>query len=221
MPCRLSRLRPPLGITMRVFSLLLVSLVAPSCAYRFTNERLVRPEGIRTIAVEAVFDTSREVIPHEILWESLQSAFASDGHLRLVSQGQADALVRAHLKQASISATGTEQLNGPRKEPVPFKSDSPPPPSEYPTLTQASRYKDTAVLQTVVDVEVWNLWTRSLLFRQTYSLGENFRAVHQTKNGEFTTAANDFLRYDEAAIARFQSISRSIAQSVVRDLLVR
>jgi hypothetical protein len=181
----------------------------------------MRPEGIRTIAVEAVFDTSREVLPHEILWESLQAAFASDGHLRLVSQSQADALVRAHLKQASISATGTEQLNGPRQEPVPFKGSTPPSPSEYPPLTQASRYKDTAVLQSVVEVEVWNLWTRSLLLRQTYSLAENFRAVHQTKNGEFTTAANDFLRYDEAAMARFQSLSRNIAQAVVRDLLVR
>lgn len=203
------------------FVLFLWPLVFSGCAYRFTNERLVRPEGIRTIAVEAVFDTSREVLPHEVLWESLQSAFASDGHLRLVSQSQADALVRAHLKQATISATGTEQLNGPRKEPLPFNGNTPPSPSEYPTLTQASRYKDTAVLQTVVEVEVWNLWTRSLLFRQTYSLGENFRAVHQTKNGEFTTAANDFLRYDEAAMARFQNISRNIAQSVVRDLLVR
>lgn len=193
----------------------------PACTYRFTNERLARPEGIRTIAVEAVYDTSREVLAHEILWESLQAAFAADGHLRLVSQSQADALVRAHLRQASMDATGTEQLNGPRQEPVPYKGETPPPPADYPPLTQASRYKDTATIRTVVDVEVWNLTTHSVLLKQTYSLGENFRAVHQTKNGEFTTAGNDFLRYDEASTAKFQNISRNIAQAVVRDLLVR
>ena len=209
-----------LGFALRYAVATMVWLAA-GCTYRFTNERLMRPEGIQTVAIEAVYDTSREVLPHEILWESLQAAFATDGHLRLVAQSQADALVRAHLRQASIVATGTEQLNGPRKEPNPYNSDSPPPPSDYPPLSQASRYKDTAHLRTVVDVEIWNLRTRALLLKQTYSLGENFRAVHQTKNGEFTTAGNDFLRYDEAATAKFQNISRSIAQSVVRDLLVR
>lgn len=203
------------------FLLGLILVCETGCTYRFTNTRLTLPKGVRTIAIEAVYDTSREVLPHEILWESLQTAFASDGHLRLTSQSQADALVRAHLKQASIVATGTEQLNGPRKEPNPYTSSTPPPLSEYPTLSQASRYKDTAHLRTVVEVEIWDLRTRNVLLRQTYALGENFRAVHQTKNGEFTTAANDFLRYDEAATAKFQNISRTIAQSVVRDLLFK
>jgi hypothetical protein len=87
-------------------------------------------------------------------------------------------------------------------------------------MTQASRYKDTAQLRAVVDVEVWNLRTRSVIMRQTYDLAENFRAVHQTKNGDFTTPENDFLRYDEAAAAKFKSISRTIALAVVRDLLL-
>ena len=55
----------------RFASFLLLSLCVISiagCAYRFTNKHIVTPEGIKTIAVEAIYDTGREVIRHELLW---------------------------------------------------------------------------------------------------------------------------------------------------------
>src|SRR5690606_27855960 len=94
-----------------------IFFLATSCASRFTNEHVVKPEGIQTIAVEAVFDTSREVLPHEAFWGSLQTAFAANGHLQVVPQSDADALVRAHVKSAAIRHIGSPSVQKPEDDP--------------------------------------------------------------------------------------------------------
>lgn len=192
------------------------------CTYRFTNDSIVKPQGVRTIAVEAVYDTSREVIPHEILWESLQLAIAADGHLRLVGQSEADALMRAHIKSAAITADGGEQNSGAKKDPKPYADESlVPPPNEFPNLALSGRYRDSARVSYETQIEVFHLHTRELLFKQTYSGSEMFRAVHQTASRQFTVPENDFLRFEEAANAKFKEISKSIARQAVRDFLLR
>jgi hypothetical protein len=192
------------------------------CTYRFTNDSIVKPEGVHTIAVEAVYDTSREVIPHELLWESLQLAIAADGHLRLVGQSEADALMRAHIKSAAITADGGEQKSGAKNEPKPYGSDTEVPgPNQFPNLALSGRYRDSARVTFETQIEVFHLHTRELLFKQTYSGSEMFRAVHQTASRQFTVPENDFLRFEEAANAKFKEITKTIARQAVRDFLLK
>ena len=217
--------------TQRAYALLSVvaslCLCTTACAYRFTNQHVSPPPGVRTIAVEAIYDTSREVLPHEMLWESLQSAFASDGHLRLTSQSGADALVRAQIKSASVMPAGGNIANDLNvsdqttkiKDPKAFSLTSPPPlPNQFRRLTQAGEYQDKATISTVIDVEVWNLNTRALLFKKTYPTSATFQALHANAS---TTANNNHLRFDEAGRASFKLIADGVANDVVKGLMLR
>src|SRR3989338_6044213 len=67
------------------------------CTYRFSNLYLQPPKGIHTLYIESIFDSSREVVPHEILWEKIQKAFALNGKLVLTPKVEADAYLRAHI----------------------------------------------------------------------------------------------------------------------------
>jgi hypothetical protein len=188
------------------------------CVYRFTNEHIVRPEGIRTVAVEAIWDTSREVIPHEVLWQALQDAFAADGNLLLVSQRHADALVRAHIKDARVGGAGPIRDLGPKKDPKVTDPNDPPGPGDFRQLTRAGQIREDGVVAMLVDVEVWSLRTRTLLMRKTYPVSDTFRAAYAI--GSTTVPSNDFLRYQESLDARVLAMSQSIAQQVVQTLLV-
>ena len=193
------------------------SAFLPACVYKFSNKNLKTPEGIRTVAIEAVFDTSREVLHHENLWSELQKAFATDGHLRVVTVGKADALVRAHIKSASLTPSGESQTNGPERDPKVFNGEIPEDPTKFQLLSQAGKYRDKAVISTVVEVEVWNLWTRTLILKRSYSLSDSLQTIHGTA---ITTKGNDFLRLEESSDARFHEMSKNIANQVVRDLFI-
>lgn len=209
-----------LGLPMktRLIQLAVLCLPLAGCAYTFTNAHLQRPAGVESIAIEAIYDTSREVLPHEMLWQSLQNAFAADGHLRVVPEAAADALVRAHIKSAGIAATGTNQDNKPIKDPRVFDGNTPASPTAFKKLTEAGEYRNEGSIASVVEVEVWNLRTRSLLLKQTYSLADGFRAIHIGTPG--VNEANDHLRYQEAVDASFKTIAENVSRNVVRDLLV-
>ena len=197
----------------------LVTLPAwTGCAYTFTNTHVQRPSGVESVAVEAIYDTSREVLPHELLWQSLQDAFASDGHLRLAPEAAADALVRAHIKAAQISPIGSNPANGVQKDPQVFDHTSPSAPARFRTLTQAGQYRDKGQVVATVEVEVWNLHTRELLMKRTYPLSDPFQAIHNATPG--VNRPNDHLRYQEAVDASFKTIADNISRNVVRDLLV-
>ncbi len=199
----------------------MVWLSLTGCTYQFTNDSIIRPNGIQTIAVEAVYDTSREVVPHELLWEALQFGIAADGHLKLVGQKEADVLMRAHLKSAQTIAGGTELYTGSKKDPNPYDQETPPTPDQFSNLTLSGRYRDSGTVSYVVDVEVYHLRTHQLIFKQTYGGSELFRAVHQTGNRQFTVPENDFLRYDEAITAKYKVIARGIGRSAIRDFLLK
>lgn len=197
-----------------------VAFALGGCVYRFTNNHIERPEGIRTVAVEAVYDTSREVVPHEVLWEALQNAFAADGHLRLAPQSDADALVRAHLKDVLQTPSGTLTPNGPKDDPRDIlKPDSVPTAKlgEYRPLTQAGEYRSTSTIAATIEIEVWSLRTRTLLMKRAYPVTATFNAERALGDGKL----NHWLRYQEAADATFKTLSVGVAQQVVKDLLVR
>jgi hypothetical protein len=155
-----------------------------------------------------------------MLWEALQNAFAADGHLKVVPQASADALVRAHVKQAGVAHVGSDQENDlVVNDPEVFDGTRPNQPAEFKKLTQAGKYRDKGLLSAVVEVEVWNLRTRSLLMRRTYNVADVFQSLHF--GNPSVGRPNDHLRFQEAEEASFKQMAQNISRSVVRDLLVR
>ena len=71
-----------------------LALTMTACSYRFANPSIAPPPTVRSIAVEAVFDTGRRVLPHDLLWDSLQEAIIVSGKLRLAAPQVADAYLR-------------------------------------------------------------------------------------------------------------------------------
>ena len=192
-----------------------------SCAYRFSNAHVERPEGIRTIAIEAIYDTSREVLPHELFWEALQASFVADGKLRLASQYRADAYLRAHVRDATLTPACSIVKNPPERDPKTEGRVKLPRPPEFKPLAQAGELKTFGSVTVAVDIEVWSLRTQSLLMRRTYDLGQQFRAVHGFGKDAVTPRSNDYLRYEEAFEAKVKLMAEDLANRVVRDLLVR
>ena len=169
------------------------------------------------MAVESVYDTSREILPHELLWEELQRAIAAEGHLRLVSSSRADALLRARIKSARFSPTGTVV------RPQPMIKDPPPmQPGQLPfnyrdfrTLTEAAELMPSTSVVIEVELQLWHLTTQQKLFERTYVQSESFLSVRPS-----TSPRNNHLRDNEAFRADFARMSRSIAERFISDLLM-
>lgn len=218
MPQRLENRVPPCPArAKRLLSLIPVIPAIAGCVYRFSNLHVSPPQGIRTVAVEAVYDTSREILPHELFWEELQRAIAAEGHLRLASSSQADALLRARIKSARFSPTGT--VVRPQKM---IKDPSPMQPGEEPvnyrdfrTLTEAAELMPSTSVVVEVELQLWHLANREMLFERTYVQSESFLSVRPS-----TSPRNNHLRDHEAFRADFARMSRNIAERFISDLLM-
>lgn len=193
-----------------------------ACAYRFTNSHIERPEGIESIAVEAVYDTGREVLSHEIIWDELQAALAADGHLKVLPRHSADAILRAHIKTAEIAPGGTVSAQkDPEKDPKVF-SNPVPDVDEFRRMTQAHQVHNDGVLTVVLEVEVVSMRTKDVLLKRNYNMSKSFKAVHASANDTTTTTLdNDFLRYEEVVETKLRLAAKDISRQVVQDLLIR
>ena len=208
-------------MNFKIFRLLLafsLPLAATGCAYRFTNMYVEQPKNIKSIAIEAIYDTSREVLPHEIIWEEIQQAFARDGHLKVASRKNADALLRVHITKAGVGPTGEIYTTKPTAEdPKEFDKKDPPSFNQFRRLPYAGEARQKMTLIIAMQVEVWHLESKELLLERTYNLTESFRAVRPTGLPD----ATGFLRTEESMNADVASISRAAAESIVQDLLIR
>ena len=190
------------------------------CAYRLTNLHAASPNNIKTIHVEAVYDTSAEAIPHEQLWDELQRAFAANGQLRIAPASEADAILRAHIINTQISKSGerrVETTKAKRKDPEVFAGQTPPPtPGQLRDISIADDYFLKSAWRSVVRVEVWDLTTRKLMLQREYPL-----------SGEVTDVRGDqrtqihHVRHEESLNYSFRNAARSAAERVVSDLTVR
>lgn len=195
---------------------LLGSLLTLSCAYRFSNANLRPPVGVRSIAVEAVYDVSREVIPHELIWSAVQKELARSGRLLVTSQEEADAVMLITLSSATVNPAGT-----PSREPI----------SRDPTVTESEKgnYKDFKNLRRAgnwttdegvnlaLNVEVHDLKTRALLFNRNYSAGANFKSLRPIT---ITPTASGYLNYEEALQSKVKELSEQLASRIVADFLM-
>jgi len=187
--------------------------LATACTYRFTNVAMRPPPGVYSVAIEAVYDTSREVIPHEYLWVELQRAFAASGKVRLTSQKYADALVRAHITDASIGSTGNVGGLG-KRDPRFNRGQSPPLPSHFRDLSVAGRSADKGSINFNVRVEIWDLNNKKIIKTGNYSGGGQVRSFGAT------SAHGQYLVYEEALQNKFKAAAEAIAQRVVSDFLL-
>ena len=197
-------------------ALLAVLTVAGGCVYRFTNVVMKPPAGVYSVAIEAIYDTSREVIPHEYLWVELQRAFAASGKVRVTSQKNADALVRAHITSASIESSGsTEKGGGGLGRDTQLKrGEDPPFPSHFRNLNVSGRFAENVAMSFSVTVEIWDLNKRKLIKSGSYSGGA------ATLSHRGTSQQAQFIVLEEALQNNFKVAARGIADRVVNDFLL-
>ena len=90
---------------MRIYgfliSLLLITLLSSSCTYRFSNQFLRPPTGIKTAFIEAAFDTSGHALNHQILTRAFEDEVAKDGKLILKRSKNADLYIRFNLSKVN------------------------------------------------------------------------------------------------------------------------
>ncbi|WP_141736068.1 LPS assembly lipoprotein LptE [Oligoflexus tunisiensis] len=207
--------KPLSRIKMGGICLLLFALNA-GCVYRFSNTALRPPVGVRTIAVEAVYDVSREVIPHELLWSAVQRELARSGRLMVTSQDEADAIMLITLNRASVNPTGTPSREAINRDPVVTETEKPAP-GEFRNLKRAgNRTTDEAVNMTI-NVEVHDLKTRAVLFTRNYSAGTTFKSL---RSETITPASSAYLNYEEALQAKVKELSAQLASRIVADFLM-
>jgi hypothetical protein len=186
------------------------------CVYRFSNTALRPPVGVRTIAVEAVYDVSREVIPHELLWSAVQRELARSGRLIVTSQGEADAIMLITLSKASVNPTGTPSREPISRDPVVTETDKPEP-QEFRNLKRAGNRTTDEAVNMAINVEVHDLKTRAVLFNRNYSAGTTFKSL---RSETITPASSAFLNYEEALQAKVKELSEQLASRIVADFLM-
>lgn len=189
-----------------------------SCAYRFTNKYIYPPDGAKTIAIAPIFDSSRMVFPHDVLWYSLQQAFASSGHLNLTSASKADLFLQAHVKGAASSEYESDAIS---KLPNPnmfLNPDNGQPysPRNYVDLHAADNYSKRERLSVTVLVEIWDLRNKTLMLRKEYFLASNFNMM----TIQFKPEESHYIRNEENAELMVVSLARDFAKNVVTDLFL-
>lgn len=202
------------SILVRLF--LPISLILNGCAYRFTNSAMRAPMGVQSIAVEAVYDESREVFPHEYLWSALQREIGRNGRLILTSQEEADALMVVTVTNARVAPSGTVSSEPIDKDPVVTDTDKGVP-SAFRDVRKAGSWTTSESVSVSIHVDVFDLKTRALLFKRDYSQSAGFTSLRPL---EITPTSSLFPQYEEALHAKSKEISNSIARTIVSDFLM-
>ena len=195
-------------------------LILSSCSYRFSNLHMRAPAGSKSIAIEAIYDTSHQVLPHEYIWESIQRQFANDGRLELRSQENADLYMRVHLKNASFAPNNLFYQTA--KDPVSFeRADllkegfiSPYPLSAYSRYRRAMSFYRSNIFSMSLKAEVWDLRTRQMIFERSYGLGGTYSTDPGGSPLEY-----GFLRVEENFENLFAGKAAEFAKNVVSDFL--
>ncbi len=193
--------------------LLILTALCQACAYQFSQLHTQIPGGLRSVAVEAVYDTSRDIIPHELLWSAMQNQIARSGHVLLTQQEEADGLVTIWLQKSSVNPAGTASREPLAKDP-PISAPSKGRPDEYRNLRRAGSWTTDESVSYTVDIVLHDLRNGKVLKRQSYSLSSNFKSLRPVT---ITSTSSGFLNYEEAMEARVKDLATQLAQKVVSD----
>ncbi len=194
----------PLGI-------LLPGLAA--CTYSFSNLDFHPPTNVRSIAIAGIYDTSRRIIPHALLWESLQREIIKSGKIALREPSQADVYLKTHLLEATI-ADGDERRI-PEKKRLSFAepdSDDLSKPYSFEDLKTAERFSVSHSLGLTVAVEIWDLRSKRCLLNKRYFAQAGRGAWNEKIPKELR-----FIRSQESLDYMFADASDEIARQVLVD----
>jgi hypothetical protein len=200
--------------------LLLIGMVfaTSACTYSFTNLQLHAPAGIHSIAIAPVYDTSRRILPHGRLWESLQREIIQSGKISLGNSTQADTQLRAHIVSAEIGdqdeRRSSEKLRIPLREPTPEELAAP---FSFEDLKIAESYTVSHELTLTVDVEIWDIRAeggKAKLQEKRYTLTRRKGAWNEKIPAELR-----FIRAEESFDYLFAEVSDELARQIVTDFL--
>ena len=192
-----------------------LSIFLSSCSYRFSNTAMSSPVGVKTIAFQGVYNTSRKVWPAHVLWGELQRSFARKGKMRLTKPSQADILLRAQIEQAS-SSPGDVYRSTNDKDPKGNNIYSAAP-EEFRNLLRAGSWALKESMNISVKIEVWDLRTKKKLFSSSYP-GQATIPTYQAENvAEIST---HYLLFQESKTNAFKAMARSIADKAASDFLL-
>lgn len=188
------------------------------CAYRFTNLRFSPPVGVKKIAVEAIYDVSREVLPHDILWVELQREIARTGKVVVGSAQNSEAIMRVKLAGAGLTPVDSVPIQSATRYPQ-LKDKLPTTleqleQADILDMAKATKRGSKESLAVQLEVEVWSLTSRKLLFKRSYAGAGEVESVTLDANG------SGYLKYEEKIARRFQQISKSLSRKIVSDFLL-
>ena len=198
--------------------LLIYTTIGFGCTYRFTNLTLKPTGGAQKIAVEAIFDTSRDVLPHDILWSEVQAAIIKSGKLILAPTNRADALLRLHLLTSTNEPTGTVEGIPFREDPSNIDTNMPPSTQEFSDLSRASRWAVREELNITVKAELISLKDGKILYSGIHKGAGNYLTARTTAQAQLKS---HFLLLEEGRQATFGRISRDISRQIIGSLLQR
>jgi hypothetical protein len=188
-------------------------LFVNSCAYRFTNLSTTAPSGIKTVAVEAVYDTSREALPHEILWTEMQKAIIENGRLGLVPRAEADALLRTHVQSFSLHPKENALPTGRAPQLTVGEGNE----KSWKPMTSVE-VPSKEISGMTIEVEVWDLKTREVVFKKTYGSTGTIDNVFWVP--EVTLPDSNYLFYEEAVNSKIQAFARDISSKAISDIFL-
>ena len=195
---------------------LAVSLLLSSCTYRFSNSFQRGTLTIRTLCVEAIYSTAREVVPYQHIWDEVQKRIAMDGTFYVDDCANADAIVLGHLIDGSVSSTGAVV------DPNPIKKDDPSiaepvnaDPKNYRQLERAREVNKNQVVNYQFKVDVQDLHTRNVIFSKVYSRSEQFLTQLPPA---LIAKKREFPISEEALNSRTRSVGKDFASRLIADL---
>jgi hypothetical protein len=197
---------------IKILAMSALFLAASSCTYRFSNQYLKPPSGIKTVYIEPAFDTSGNAVNHQDLTKAFENAIAKDGKLAIKKSENADLYVRFKLKSVSRNQFNIGLRNATSE---PELSIDAPAINDFPDMKTPNKFANKEKASINVEVEFWNLKTRKLLFKKLYARAASYSILDTNTDRE-----NRYLRYEEAFTNNFKSISNSIAIASLRDFYI-
>ncbi|MDD9950661.1 MAG: hypothetical protein OXT67_03755 [Zetaproteobacteria bacterium] len=194
-----------------------VFILLLACQYRFTNLQIQAPGGMHSIAVEAVYDTSNHVEPHEVLWLALQEGIIRDGNLLLVSKENADLYAQIHLQKSSHTPKKPVNLSEDTYSEVrkKYPASSPPHIASFPNLRITPKYSVEEAWAYLVTVEIYNLKEQKRIFAKQYKLAEKY-----TTYDPRGTLSSMFLAQEEKFEEDLKGRASLWGRQVIRDFLM-
>lgn len=198
-------------------------LALNSCSYRFSNLYYEAPEGIRSIGVEGIYDTSQKFAHHGIIWKELQAAIIRSGMVELAPVERADAIMRAEIRRVNRDPFGSDKKrpnvikDDPLAESKVTKFDEERDlrrPESYESLHRATNHARNERVSLQLVIEIWNRHSQKLLSQQTHTLTTILPLITPgvPLKGQYLQSREN----TEIALRQEASV---LAQQVVRDFL--